>query len=85
LSEPAVADLIDRATPCSDVKVYRRNGNHRYHYEQMADWPAGLLVVGDAFVAFNPVFGQGITVAACEAIVLRDRLAAGLGRSTLES
>jgi 2-polyprenyl-6-methoxyphenol hydroxylase-like FAD-dependent oxidoreductase len=79
LSEPAVADLIDRATPCSDVKVYRRNGNHRYHYEQMTDWPAGLLVVGDAFVAFNPVFGQGITVAACEAIVLRDQLAAGLG------
>jgi len=81
LSDPAVANLIDRATPCGDVKVHRRNGNHRYHYEELAGWPDGLLVVGDAFVAFNPVFGQGISVAACEAIVLRDQLVAGLGPS----
>jgi hypothetical protein len=32
------------------------------------------LVVGDAYCAFNPVYGQGITVAACQAVLLRDAL-----------
>ena len=37
-------------------------------------WPAGLLAIGDAYCAFNPVFGQGITVAACQALLIRDAL-----------
>jgi Amt family ammonium transporter len=43
----------------------------------LRDWPDGLLAIGDAFVSFNPVFAQGITVAACVALVLRDALSAG--------
>jgi 2-polyprenyl-6-methoxyphenol hydroxylase-like FAD-dependent oxidoreductase len=37
-------------------------------------WPAGLLVVGDALCAFNPAYGQGITVAAIQAEELRRSL-----------
>ena len=77
LPDPSVADFVDRCTPVGDVQVYRRTGNRRYHYERQRDWPAGLLAFGDSFVSFNPVFGQGITVAALEAIVLRDALTAG--------
>ena len=54
--------------------MYRRTGNRRYFYDRQRDWPDGLLAIGDAFVAFNPVYGQGITVAACESLVLRDSL-----------
>jgi len=74
LPDPAVADFADRCTPCGEVIVYRRTGNRKYHYERQRDWPDGLLAIGDSFVAFNPVYGQGISVAACEALVLRDLL-----------
>ncbi len=66
------------AEPISDVAVHRQTGNHRHHYERVADWPDGLIVVGDALCAFNPIYGQGITVAACEALLLRRAMATGL-------
>lgn len=61
-----------------DVAVHRRTANSRHHYEDVRDWPDGLLVLGDALCAFNPVYGQGITVAACEALLLRQALQRGL-------
>ena len=78
LRHDAVAQLARAGTPEGDVVVHRQTGNRRHHYERVRDWPPGLLVVGDALCAFNPVYGQGVTVAACEALVLRDALRRGL-------
>ncbi|HEX4100443.1 MAG TPA: FAD-dependent oxidoreductase [Pseudonocardiaceae bacterium] len=78
LPDPALAELARYAEPISDVAVHRQTGNRRHHYEQVPDWPEGLLVVGDALCAFNPIYGQGITVSACEALLVRQALAAGL-------
>ncbi len=79
LPDPALAELVRHAEPVGDVAVHRQTGNRRHRYERVPDWPEGLLVVGDALCAFNPIYGQGITVAACEALLLRQALAAGLG------
>ena len=38
----------------------------------MRDFPSGLLVCADALASFNPTFGQGITVAATQALLLRE-------------
>jgi len=72
--DPALADFASRATPVDDVLIYRRNGNRRHRYEKCRGWPAGLVAVGDSFVSFNPVYGQGITIAALDALVLRAAL-----------
>ena len=78
--DPALVRVAERARPVDDVLIYRRNGNRRHRYDRCRNWPAGLLAVGDSFVSFNPIYGQGITVAALDALVLRDALTAAAGR-----
>ena len=75
LRDPAIADLLHLLQPVGDIAIHRQTGNRRYRYGHSSRWPEGLLVVGDAYCAFNPVFGQGITVAACQALIIRDALA----------
>ncbi|PDT83571.1 FAD-binding protein [Sinorhizobium sp. BJ1] len=77
LRDPALADFARSATAVSDVVIHRRTDNVRRQYDRMSAWPAGLLAIGDSFCAFNPVYGQGITVSACQALMLRDSFRAG--------
>ena len=72
LRDPAVADVAARLEPVSDIAIYRQTSNRRYRYGRVRGWPEGLLVVGDAGCAFNPVYGQGISVAAQQALLLRE-------------
>jgi 2-polyprenyl-6-methoxyphenol hydroxylase-like FAD-dependent oxidoreductase len=74
LRDPAIADLMGLLEPVGDIAIHRQTGNRRHHYGRSQQWPDGLLVVGDAYCAFNPVFGQGITVAASQALIIRDAL-----------
>ncbi len=77
LRDPALADLVDRLEPEGEIAIHRQTANRRYAYGAARDWPAGLLVVGDAMCAFDPVYGQGITVSACQAELLADALPLG--------
>ena len=74
LPDPAIFDLTQLLEPASDIAIHRQTGNRRNRYGKSRAWPAGLLAVGDAYCAFNPVYGQGITVAACQALLIRDAL-----------
>ena len=75
LRDRAIADLVRTLEPISDVAIYRQTANRRNSYGRSRAWPANLLVVGDAYCAFNPIYAQGITVAAGQALLLRDALA----------
>ncbi|MEU5191761.1 FAD-dependent oxidoreductase [Streptomyces klenkii] len=78
LRHPLLADLLAHAEPLTDVSVTHSTANRRHYYERLTHWPQGLLALGDSAAAFNPVYGQGISVAAQSAVVLRDWLSNGL-------
>lgn len=77
LASPEVAAVIESATPLDDPVKMRFPASVRKHYEKLEHHPQGLVVMGDALCSFNPAYGQGMTVAAMEGVLLRRLLADG--------
>jgi 2-polyprenyl-6-methoxyphenol hydroxylase-like FAD-dependent oxidoreductase len=66
-----IAELIGTAEPLTPVRGTRSTVNRRLRLGQLgAGWPDGLVVVGDAVAAFNPVYGHGMSTAARAAAAL---------------
>jgi len=74
LPSPVIADILRDLEPITDPRGFRVPELSCHRYEQMQSWPAGLLVLGDAFCIYDPIFGQGMTVAAMGIEVLEASL-----------
>ncbi len=75
LDQPDLAQAIRGAEPVSPIWTMRFPRESRLFYEQMHPRPRGVVVIGDALCSFNPLFGQGVSVAALEALALDRALA----------
>ncbi|RXZ78614.1 FAD dependent oxidoreductase [Paenibacillaceae bacterium] len=65
-----IAEVLEQLEPFQGPRGYRLTDSVRQHFEKMESWPSGLLVLGDALCSFDPIYGQGMTVAAIEAETL---------------
>lgn len=73
--QPDMYDALRKAEPVDDGLRYRIPTTVRRRFDA-AQLPSQYLPFADAICCFNPIYGQGMSVAAIEAILLRDCLRA---------
>jgi 2-polyprenyl-6-methoxyphenol hydroxylase-like FAD-dependent oxidoreductase len=74
---PTIMTGLRDAAPIGDTAVFRNTAATWRRYDHMPRYPAGLVVIGDALCTLDPIWGQGMTMAAVQALTLRDSLRTG--------
>jgi 2-polyprenyl-6-methoxyphenol hydroxylase-like FAD-dependent oxidoreductase len=77
LAPSHISNALRSAELLADVAQYRIPSNRWRRYDKLARMPEGLLAFGDAICSYNPIYGQGMTIAALEAEALRECLRLG--------
>jgi 2-polyprenyl-6-methoxyphenol hydroxylase-like FAD-dependent oxidoreductase len=80
LRSPALSEAIAGAEPLGPIAGQRATENRLRHYDRLRPFPEGVVALGDAACAFNPVYGQGMTAAALGAEALDRWLREGSSR-----
>lgn len=76
LRTPTCRNALRSAKRLTGFSRYVLKASRRRYFEGVPNFPHGLLPFGDTVCRFNPVYGQGMSVAAIEACLLQDLLAA---------
>jgi 2-polyprenyl-6-methoxyphenol hydroxylase-like FAD-dependent oxidoreductase len=65
-----IYDAIRAAEPVTPIKTHRATENRLRRYDRAKRLPENFVLFGDAVCAFNPVYGQGMTIASLGAVTL---------------
>ncbi|MGQ4599393.1 FAD-dependent monooxygenase [Nocardia sp. R6R-6] len=76
LAAPDIDDIVRSSEPLGDAVPHRFRSPVRRRYSRRAAVPDGFLMLGDALCSVNPLYAQGMAVAAQQAIALRECLRA---------
>ena len=66
-----VGEVVAGAEPLDEAVPYRFRGSRHRRYDLQPCLPEGLVVLGDAVCSLNPLYAQGMTLAAQHVQVLR--------------
>lgn len=81
LRTKTIFNAIQSAERITPITRHRFTGSVRVHWGRLSTLPRGLLLLGDAACHFNPLFGQGMTAAAQQAMVLKRLLTTAADKS----
>jgi 2-polyprenyl-6-methoxyphenol hydroxylase-like FAD-dependent oxidoreductase len=74
----SIMTVLREAIPIGEIAISRNTAAGWRRYDQLSRLPNGLVVLGDALCNLNPLHGQGMTMAALQAVALRECLRAGV-------
>ena len=81
LRTPTIYEAVRTAKPLGDIARYNFPASVWRRFDRLERFPRGLIPLGDSVCQFNPVFGQGMSVAAIEAVTLGQLLGSRAARS----
>jgi len=70
LDVPDIHDALRKAVALTEISVHKFPASVWRRYDKMEALPESLIVLGDAMCSFNPVYAQGMSVSALEAVAL---------------
>ena len=74
LPRPEIYEALKNASPLSEFRVHKVPSSRWRRYDRIKKFLDGLIVTGDATCSFNPIFAQGMTIAAQDAALLNAAL-----------
>jgi 2-polyprenyl-6-methoxyphenol hydroxylase-like FAD-dependent oxidoreductase len=74
LAYPVWDEVLATTELLTEPAAFKFPRSVRRHFERLDRFPEGLVPLGDSICHFNPVYGQGMSAAACQARALGEVL-----------